>query len=52
MKKYKVEVIKNPFSEKIKEKDIDAHLANSLELFLNKNHYNGWNLIGFERYTI
>ena len=52
MKKYKVEVIKNPFSEKVKEKDIDAHLANSLELYLNKNHNNGWNFIGLESLTL
>tara|TARA_X000001036_G_scaffold17111_4_gene14339 strand:+ start:35 stop:340 length:306 start_codon:yes stop_codon:yes gene_type:complete len=51
MKKYKVEVIKNPFSEKIKEKDIDTHLANSLELYLNKNHKSGWDLISLENLT-
>ena len=52
MKKYKVEVIKNPFSEKVKEKDIDTHLANSLETYLNKNHKSGWNFISLESLTL
>ena len=52
MKKYKVEIIKNPFSEKVKEKDIDTHLANSLELYLNKNHNSGWDFISLESLTL
>ena len=52
MKKYKVEVIKNPFSEKVKEKDIDTHLAKSLEFYLNKNQNNGWNFISLESLTL
>ena len=51
MKKYKVEVIRNLFSEKIKEKDIDTQLANSLELYINKNYKSGWDLISLESLT-
>ena len=52
MKKYKVEVIKNPFSEKVKAKDIDSHLTDSLELYLNKNHKSGWDFISLESLTL
>ena len=52
MKKYKVEVIKNLLPEKIKEKDIDSLLANSLELYLNKNYNSGWDFISFESLTL
>jgi len=52
MKKYKVEVMKNPFSQKVNVKDIDTHLTNSLELYLNKNHKSGWDLISLESLTL
>ena len=52
MKKYKVEVIKDFFSEKIKEKDIDSQLSNSLELYINKNYKNGWAFISLESLTL
>ena len=52
MKKYKVEVLKNLISERIKEKDIDSHLANKLELYLNKKYNSGWNFISVESLTL
>ena len=52
MKKYKVEVIKDLFPEKIKGKDIDTLLANNLELYLNQYYNSGWNFVGLETLTI
>ena len=48
MKRYKVRVIDDLFSEKMKEKDIDTHLATNLEIYLNKNYDNGWDFVSFE----
>jgi len=52
MKVYKVEVLKNSFSETIKEKDLDSHLSHYLEKFLNKHHDNGWNFVGIDNLTV
>ncbi len=48
MKKYKVKVIDDLFSDKIKEKDIDTHLTTNLEVYLNKNYNNGWDFVSLE----
>lgn len=52
MKKYKVKVIEDLFLEKIKEKDIDTHLATNLEIYLNKNYINGWDFVSLQSLVV